>query len=174
MVRAMLAAAALIATGADERIVAPMPPGYVVGYTAAQGSIAIEERVPRGETVERWTRMITLQRFTGGARFGARLLLDRIASSFGSGCPGGTTSAVVESGVDGRHYASMRADCPLNPVTGKPETFFARTVIGTDDLYSVQYAFRAVPTEAESSTAESYLASVRLCPGADSACTGKP
>jgi hypothetical protein len=169
MMRTMLAALGLIAAGSGERIVAPMPAGFVVGYSAAQGAASIEERVPKGETVERWTRMITVQRF-GGAPVSARGLLDNIAGSLGKGCPGGTTSAIVEATVDGRRYASMRADCPRNPGTGKPETFFSRTVTGADALYSVQYAFRSVPTGAQVAEAEAYLAAVRLCPGAGRAC----
>ncbi|MES2096168.1 MAG: hypothetical protein V4459_05365 [Pseudomonadota bacterium] len=168
--RAILAALVVLAAGPGERLVAPVPAGFVVGYSVARGTMAIEERVPKGESVELWSRMITVQRFTGGARFGARMLLDRIKASLPGGCPGGTTSGVVESTIDQRTYASMRADCPLNPATGKPETFFARTVVGADDLYSVQYAYRAVPSNAESMTAEAYLAGIRLCPGADRAC----
>lgn len=170
MMRAILAALAVLAAGPAERIVAQMPAGFVVGYSAAQGAVSIEERIPQGETVEAWTRMITLQRF-GGSPVSARGLLQNIAASLGRGCPGGKTSTIVEAAVDGRRYAAMRADCPLNPGTGKPETFFARTVSGADALYSVQYAFRSVPTAAQVAEAEAYLSAVRLCPGADRACT---
>ena len=145
--RAILAALAVLAAGPAERLVAPLPAGFVVGYRAAQGEVSMEERIPQGETVDAWTRMITLQRF-GGTAVSARGLLQNIAASLGRGCPGGTTSAIVEATLDGRRYASMRANCPLNPGTGKPETFFARTVSGADALYSVQYAFRSVPSAA--------------------------
>ncbi len=171
---AMAATGATAAVGAAEWIVAPMPAGFIVGYRAIRGGNAVEERVPTGETVADWTRMISVQRFAGAAPLGARGLLERMKTGIVQDCPGATASAIIEGAEHNRRTATMRADCPLNAQTGKPETFFARVVLGANDLHSVQYAFRHVPSAAEAETARAYLATVRLCPAIDPACARQP
>jgi hypothetical protein len=59
-----LPASALAQAGA-ERLASPPLSGFIHGYQAANAQQAIREEVPRGETVERWTRMVTTQRFGG-------------------------------------------------------------------------------------------------------------
>jgi hypothetical protein len=58
----------------------------------------------------------------------------------------------------------MRVDCPINPSTGKPETFFAKAMPSASDMHVAQVAFRRVPSSADTSWAENYLASVKLKP----------
>lgn len=156
----------LVQTIADEDVVAPTPKGFVSAYNAEQGGIRIEERVPKGETVDRWTRMITVQRMRGGAQIGGPRLLAKLSSMFAQSCSGSIASPVTTAS----EVASIRIDCPLNPETGKPETMFARAFTGTSDLLLVQYAFRSVPTSAQADEAESYLATVVRCGGTAPAC----
>jgi hypothetical protein len=58
----------------------------------------------------------------------------------------------------------MRVDCPLNPATGLPETFFAKAVPGAADMHVAQVAFRRVPSAQDATWAERYLAGVTLKP----------
>ncbi len=139
----------------------PAAPGFIVAYRAGGQSGEIVEQVPKGESVQNWTRMITLQRFTAGAsRMSAAQILDRMAAGLQASCPGGRISGRRQSGG----LAQMRADCPNNPATGKPETFFAKALPGKSDMHMVQVAFRRVPTAADVRWAESYLAQVSLKP----------
>lgn len=145
-----------------ERLVAPMPPGFQVGYSAEVGSQAIEERVPAGESIDRWTRMVTVQRLGRLATIGSHAFLTRMGGLWTRACPGATVSPISDGEVEGRPVASFRVDCPLNPQTGQPETMFARAFAGASDLHIVQYAFRSVPGAAEARAALAYLDSVRL------------
>lgn len=163
--------AALAAAPAGERLMAATPTGFVSAFSAQQGQMTIEERIPRGETVEHWSRMITVQRFAGIAQLGSRHLLERIADGLKQACPDGAATPIGDSVIDGRTVSTMRADCPLNPQTGKPETFFAKVFTGATDLYSVQFAFRSTPGAADIAAAQAYLSSVALCPGAAKACS---
>ena len=153
----------------EESLATAMPPGFVVGYTVEQGPMLMEERIPKGESVQQWSRMVTVQRFRGGASIGARPFVDRLTGMWSGACPGAQIGPVEEGTVDGAPFAAVRADCPRNPATGKPETMFARVFAGPSDLHSVQYAFRTVPDANAVTAATSYLRAARIC-HAGSAC----
>ena len=145
----------------------PAAPGFVVGFEKANAEQSIVERVPAGESVERWTRMLTSQRFIGRAADpGPRQLLVNIQNLMENACPGGSTSDIVTMTISGRPAARMRSDCPLNPQTGLPETFFIIAFAGTDDLFAEQVAFRRVPTAADITFGSQDLQAVRLCTAA--------
>ncbi len=68
-------------------LIAPAPPlqasrpalsGFIVGYKAEQGGASLLEEVPTGETVQKWTRMVTTQKFDNIAY---RLSPDRMMGS---------------------------------------------------------------------------------------------
>ena len=140
-------------------------PGFVVGFDKANAQQSIVERIPSGETVERWTRMLTSQRFMGrGADPGPRGLLTNMQGLMKEACPSGGTTAIVAMTVSGRPAARMRADCPLNPQTGLPETYFIVAFSGDGgDLFAEQVAFRRVPTNADVQFATATLQQVALC-----------
>jgi hypothetical protein len=145
----------------------PPAAGFVVGFDKANAEQAIVERIPAGETVERWTRMLTSQRFIGRASDpGPRQLLVNIQNLLARACPGGSTTQIVAMTVSGRPAARMRSDCPLNPQSGLPETFFIIAFAGDKDLFAEQVAFRRVPTAADLSFASKDLQQVRWCTAA--------
>lgn len=152
---------ALIAAVAMEALMRPEPPGFVVGYNLARDGNSIVEQVPAGETVEKWTRMVTTQRFAGVARRTdgngfLQLMIDRLQQA----CPGANIAYRRTSGK----AAQMRIDCPFNPATGLPETFFAKAMPGASDMHIAQVAFRRVPSAQDIAWAQQYLASVSLKP----------
>ncbi|MGH6658251.1 MAG: hypothetical protein ACREBM_01215, partial [Sphingomicrobium sp.] len=121
--------------------------GFVTGFEKANAEQSILERIPKGESVQKWTRMLTSQRFIGRGRSpGPEQLLANIQGLLANSCPGAGTSPIVAMTVSGRPAARMRADCPLNPTTGLPETFFIIAFAGTTDLFAEQVAFRRVPS----------------------------
>jgi hypothetical protein len=160
-----LLATAAAAPPAGERLALPALPGLgIVHQQSAKGN-SIEEQVPRGETIQQWTRMVTSLRFGGLASQATPVAaLDRLATSVAGSCPGAVATPTRPLTVSGRPAAEMRADCPLNPQTGLPETFFAKAIAGASDLHMVQVAFRRVPSEADKAWAESILRQVALTP----------
>jgi hypothetical protein len=146
---------------AMEALARPSVPGFIVGYEVARDGDSIVEQVPAGETVERWTRMITTQQFAGVARRAdaddfLQLMLDGLQRA----CPGATVAYRRQAA----RAAQMRVDCPLNPATGLPETFFAKAMPGAADMHVAQVAFRRAPSVADVEWAERYLAAVSLKP----------
>lgn len=155
----------------------PVAAGFVTGFQKANAEQSILERVPKGESVQRWTRMLTSQRFAGRAQSpGPEGLLDNIRGLLANSCPGGGTTPIMAMTVSGRPAARMRADCPLNSATGQPETFFIIAFAGTRDLFAEQVAFRRVPSAADVAFAMKELQQVRWCRAgaADAICKAAP
>lgn len=157
-------ASAAFAQGTEWLAQAPLP-DLVVAHRQEQAGSMIEERIPPGETVNDWTRMVTTQRFAGLVSRG--VTLDSFVASFVTGldrgCPGARSSEPRHFETGGRPAVSFRIDCPLNPATGKPETFLLLAIAGREDLHVVQVAYRHVPDADENQAAERHLASIRLC-----------
>ena len=143
---------------------APLPGLEIVHQLAGNGSLIVE-RVPPGETIMRWTRMVTNQRFAGEIAAGGTL--DQWHRGYMIGlrqaCPGFRASGPARLQIEGRPAIQLRGDCPRNPATGRPETFFLRAIAGRADLHLAQVAFRNVPSAAETAWALEHVASVTLC-----------
>jgi len=146
---------------AAETLARPAVAGFVVGYEVARDGNLIQEQVPKGEDVDKWTRMVTTQRFAGVAtRTDANGFLQVMIDGLSEGCPG---AKIVYRRTSGR-TAQIRVDCPLNPKTGLPETFFAKAMAGSADMHVAQVAFRSIPKAGDAAWAERYLSSVAVTP----------
>ena len=161
---ASVAAAPAPPTAAETVGQAPLT-GFVVGHRLERAGNLIEERVPAGENVNVWTRMVTVQRFAGIARrVSAVAYLENLRTNLlPQGCPGALASPARAVAVSGRRAARLRADCPRNPATGLPETFLMLAIEGANDLHVAQVAFRRVASAADIAWAERQLGSVVLC-----------
>lgn len=163
IIAAVICASPAIAAPSEWSMRVPAP-GFVVGFDRANSEQSIVERIPAGETVERWTRMLTSQRFMGRGRDpGPHGMLLNMQGLMKEACPDGGTTAIVDMTVSGRPAARMRADCPLNSQTGLPETYFIVVFAGSRDLFAEQVAFRHVPTTADVQFATKMLQQVSLC-----------
>ena len=146
---------------AAEILSRPPVPGFITGYQVTRDGNSIQEQVPKGENVEQWTRMVTTQRFAGVAtRTNADGFLQLMIDGLSAACPG---ARITYRRPQGR-AAQMRVDCPLNPKTGLPETFFVKSMPGSADMHVAQVAFRRVPNSADAAWAEHYLAGVTIKP----------
>jgi hypothetical protein len=175
---ALMGASAAMAQGGAEWLGQAPLPGLVIGFQRAEARGMIIERVPPGETVEQWSRMVTVQRFTGVIARGGTLdeWRGHFLDGLRTGCPGFRGGDATHLTVAGRPALDLRIDCPVNPATGRPETFLLRAIAGRADLHIAQIAFRHVPSEAEVQWASTQLAGVTLCTPEDlvPACRGGP
>jgi hypothetical protein len=161
LIPAALAAAPAAAQPSSEWLAQAALPGFVIGFRESDGSSMIVERVPTGETVERWTRMVTIQRLARRVRL--EIWTIGFTHDAGESCPGMRYSGPVYSEFNGRPAVAFRGDCPLNPTTGQPETLLLRAIATPSALHVAQVAFRHVPSEAETAWALSHLATIVLC-----------
>jgi hypothetical protein len=161
----LAAGAAVSADGfQDENLLVPIPPGFQLGDQGQSGPGSdIAEYVPRGETVDQWSRMVTVQIFHNLKAFDPDRFAETIRDRGPASCPGEQGVLVKHGREHGYVYALWLFTCPLNPQTGKPETFYDKLISGADALYSVQYSFRStLPRDAIPSTM-SFLDSVSVC-----------
>jgi S1-C subfamily serine protease len=128
-----------------ENLLFAPPKGFKVGYHEDRNSMT--EFVPDGQTVEDWTEMLTVQIFRDRTAEPAAFL-QSIAAQWQSVCPESPKSTIVNGHVNGYLVSVLELKCPRHPITGKPENTMFRAVKGKDALYSVQYAWRAVPSDA--------------------------
>ena len=161
---ALVSTAALAAGG--ERLASPAVPGFVAGYAAANDEQSIREEVPRGETVQAWTRMITTQRFTGvAARVSPAAYVATIRVQLDQSCPGASASPILRLTIGGHAAARFRADCPDSG--GQPESFLLLAIAGRSDMHVKQAAVRGATTPASLTWGERLLAATVLCEPAD-------
>ena len=122
------------------------PKDFKVGYQSERDNRLMTEFVPSGETVEDWTQMLTVQIYRGATGDPASFL-GGIAKRFIDACPGTTAKGIYKGQVNGYVVSMLLLKCPMNPGTGKPETTAFRVIKGKDALYSVQRAWRSVPSD---------------------------
>ena len=138
------------------------PADFETGYQASQGGQTIVELVPKGQTVQNWERMVTLQTFAGDTR---SVIVFRRAVSDGwrSACPGGNTINLSEGQENGYPFALWQMSCEHNPQSGRPEYTWIKAMRGERALYVAQYAFRHLPSRAEITDAARRLRGMSVC-----------
>lgn len=171
--RAAILAAALLAMVAstrsagaalhDENVLAPVPKDFKLGFATDKGRMTISEFVPQNETVEDWSRMITLQIFHGLGNADPDNFVRSMKERWKSECAGGDAQR-VDAASDNRYmFSEWVFLCPLNPKTKKPENMWIKVISGKDALYSVQYAYRREMGPDLTGPALDYLSRVKVC-----------
>ena len=162
----LLASFAILAHGQSqieaESLLFAQPQGFKVGYRSEQDNHTMTEFVPTGETVEDWTEMLTVQIYRR-ATVDSATFLGGVGKRYMNDCPGTTAKGIYTGNTNGYMVSMLVLRCPKNPATQKPETTAFRVIKGNDALYSVQRAWRAVPSEQEIDAVMHTLAKVTVC-----------
>lgn len=134
-----------------------VPENFELGFKDDKGgTTTMMEFVPKGQTVEDWQEMITLN-IIPGKRANLAQVRQFISSGWQKACPGGGVTNIREGRENGYPFALWQMTCQNNPQTGKPEFTWVKMMEGGNGLYSVQYAFRHVPDKQEVTRAVTYL-----------------
>jgi hypothetical protein len=147
-----------------EHLMFSPPKDFIVGYKASHDNYFITEFVHTGQTVDDWTEIVTMQIWRHETVDPASFL-QGIGGRYKKDCPG----AEVDGGgihtgqVNGYAISMLVLRCPNNPSTAKLETTVFRVIQGNDALYSVQYAWRSVPSDQELKDALHLLANATVC-----------
>lgn len=139
-------------------VVMPQVKGFHIGFQKQQGRAVLLELVPEGETVERFTRMISLQTSPGLGKVPSATYVAEFAKRYIARCPGSTAVPVPL----GKGLAGIRIDCSRHPATGKPETVFARALPVGPDMALVHITTKYMTMPPEAQWARGYLGSVTL------------
>lgn len=158
-----------------------LPAPFIPAFEKTKANFYIREHVPAGETVEEWSRMVTLTG-TGGLAseegVTPQKYLQALARGFQRHCPG--SYAMLDVGPAAVHeypgYVVIASCGHLGDESGKPhsETAIMWAVKGSQDLYTFQWAERGPDSARPLSLDERYwqgqlakLSPIRLCPIVD-------
>ncbi len=128
-----------------ENLLFAPPKDFKIGYYLDRNSMT--EWVPNGQTAKDWTEMLTVQIFRNLKEVGPAAFLQTVGTKYLNACPGTPKDTIRTGDVNGYVVSMLVLKCPKNPDTGKPETTVFRVIKGKDALYSVQHAWRTVPSE---------------------------
>ena len=140
----------------ERQVALPADRGLVFAHRARQGRSILVELVPAGESVERYTRMVTLRTMPDLGRVPEKDVLDRFTERYRAACPRSTVTVLkFESLSDG-----VRIDCPLHPGTSRMETVFVRVLDLSPDRAMVHITMTRVPMPDDSRWARDFLSQV--------------
>jgi hypothetical protein len=145
-----------------ENLLFSPPKEFRIGYQSSRDNRSMTEWVPAAETVEDWTQMLTVQIYRG-ATVDSATFLQGIGQRYRDDCPRTTAKGIFTGQVNGYVVSMLVLKCPNNPHTGKPETTAFRVIKGTDALYSVQRAWRSVPSDQDIEDVMHAFAKVTVC-----------
>lgn len=158
-----LAAAPVQAQLSAENLLTNLPEGFEIGFQTRQGTMDMMEFVPRGETVENWSTMVTVQILHDADDADPGAFARNLGQNWQGACQGSSVSKLDAGETNGFAFALWHYACPLNPGTGKPEAMWLKAIAGADALYVVQYAYRAASTKELEQPALAYLAKASAC-----------
>lgn len=126
-----------------------MPPAFVAVFEDVKGTSYIREAVLKGETVNRWTQMITVTGHKGIAanpQVTPESFAVSIASGFKKACPDSFAAKPFGATAFGKHDAFIAvASCGRieSSADKHGETALIIAVKGSADYYTIQWAERA-------------------------------
>lgn len=161
------AAAPSPAASPPQVIAVDVPDEFKTGWHQQNPFVDQTELIVPPETVERWTRMVTIQNLMGLA---SRTNVDQFYDSWRNGlskaCPD-LIETEVWGNVDGARAIRGDIACPRNPQTGLPENIVAVLVDGAENFTMVQIAVRRPRTREDERLVQHILGSLKRCDGSD-------
>jgi hypothetical protein len=140
-----------------------VPADFELGADLGRNGNTFKEFVKKGQSVQDWSDMITVEIYPGAAITPAQFL-QVLGGKIVAACPGAVSKRNIINGTTNGYPVSMLdLWCPANPQTNKPESLFVRVIKGDGRLYSVQYAWRSVPSNAQLDAAVTFLRDVSVC-----------
>jgi hypothetical protein len=153
-----------------------LPDGWVEAARTRQQGADVIAYVPKGQTAESWSDMLTLQVFSGMTALPPRVFYERTTATVTKTCDGPQAGDLQSGLSNGYPSAFWVLGCGRNRLSGRGETSFFRLIQGQTALYMAQRAWRTddytdggppIPA-AESQAAVGLLTSFGVCdPQAD-------
>lgn len=147
----------------NENLIAAPPPGFKVGLRQTQNDVDITEWIPAGQTIKSWTEMLTVQTFHA-LKVAPDRFMDDVERRWRAACPGAGFAQPLAKGAENGYPALIWIlDCPRNPLSGQPEITWFKAMLGNDNFYVVQKAFKFTPSKEQIDRWVGYLKSVTIC-----------
>jgi len=147
----------------DENILVQVPAGFKLGSHAENSKSLLSEYVPGDESVDHWSKMITVRIIRGNSSADPEALQSTMLTDWKSACPGADGRQLSHLSENGYRASYWSFDCPLNPQTSLGESMVRKVIVAMDATYDVQFAYRRVATAELTQSAVEYLRKVTVC-----------
>ena len=148
-----------------ENVYFELPPGFVEGFKDRDESFFIREWVPKGESVDGWSEMLTLT-IQDMPNVDPVEFFNRMAEGWKEACPEYGGMLLHEGRENNYPVAIWFLKCPVNPMTNKPEFTYIKGIAGNENFYTVQLAYALHSEEITDSTMNysmGFLKRVTVC-----------
>jgi hypothetical protein len=160
----LLALAALASQGTtDPEYLATMPLPGLVSRTQERPGVREIDWLPAGQSFDRATRVVTIERIAGGAGPEAPMRFIAGVTTCFSPCPDHQAPQVGQAPVGGRPAARAAIDLRPNATFPGPRRVFALAISGERDLHTITVIIRGPITPADTDFAEAVLRSATVC-----------
>ncbi|TWI31484.1 hypothetical protein IQ24_02936 [Paracoccus sulfuroxidans] len=157
---ALLTQAAAAQSVPERKILLPAADELTVANQQAEGRALLLELIPTGETLESWTRLVTLTNAPDLGAVPEDTALKEFATRYAGACGGNSQETPLD--IDQKGMKGLRLDCSKAADTGKLETVFVRMIDTGADMAIVQVAFRGLAVPSDAQWARDYLAGVKV------------
>lgn len=147
----------------NENLLQSLPGGFKVDYQTKQNNMLMVEMVPKNETVNNWSEMVTTQIFLGLQKTTPEAFQATMQKMWGDACKNSEFASVAKGVENGYPFSLWLQTCPLNPATGKPEITWFKAIQGNDSFYVVQKAFKFSPSKQQITQWMDYFRTVTVC-----------
>ncbi|MEQ8234516.1 MAG: hypothetical protein RLW61_06395 [Gammaproteobacteria bacterium] len=141
--------AAMSAWSADppegEQLLFAKPEGWHEVFSEVEDNLTTNEYVPKDQTAENWTEMVTVQVVFGMADASPDGVLSRIVRHLEEGCPGFSAQPIELGGTGDYPTLAVMLMCPKNPDSGRGDFILVRGIAGEESFYILQKAWRVPP-----------------------------
>lgn len=132
-----------------------LPP--LAGFGPPQGQRAGQsqmiEMVPRGQSLQRYSKIVTVTTFPARPGISADQLLRAFTQRYVAGCPRAQVRPIDLGGGN----RGARIDCTRHPRTGRPETTFVRAAVGQPAVAIASYMTTYFTMPGEATVARDFL-----------------
>lgn len=149
----------------SENIYFDLPPDFEEGFEDGDESFFIQEWVPKGETVNDWSQMLTLT-VQDVANLNPVEFFNHMADGWEEACPEYGGMLLHEGRENNYPVAVWFLRCPNNPMTNKPEFTYVKGISGNESFYTVQLAYALQADEVDDSIVNQsmvFLKQVTVC-----------
>ena len=144
--------ATIIAPVFAQLITGPLPDGFAPAFENADATGYINESVPKGETLENWTQLITLTGAKGLAvgetPTTAAAFADFLAARYRAVCPDAFVAEQFETPKIKGARENFMGYLSCGAVNGGPqsESMVFMVMVGAEDIYTLQWAEHTAAT----------------------------
>lgn len=161
----------------DQLLMFSFPKGFKPAFEDAKGSQYIQESILDGESVKKWSQMLTITGAKGLAsnpNVSPQIFANKIAGGFKNACPASFNGTALGAFKLGAHDAfGAVISCGVANPAGEPysESMLLIVVKGQSDYYTIQWAERGAASklpikmdDAKWQGRLKQLAPIKLCP----------